>query len=281
MRRRVIRGAGAVAVVVIALVAVLGCTSQAWATTVDGCTIVASPSSSQVTTCPYTRFTASPPKPVDLRGADLYGSSFAFAPDSATGLVGANLSGADVAESGLVDVDLSGTDLSGADLTGADLRGADLSNAILTDAVLDAANLTGTNLIGADLTGASTNAVMWSGTICPDGANSDSVAATCVNDSSVASGFATGAAQVASGTASTTTTAPSTQTSDGTQTVPYLESTSASPITSASSSQIAFTGAPVGPLAATGSALVIAGLLLSFGRVPTRWRRARRPSRAQ
>ena len=135
------RGTSAVAVLAIAFVAVLGGTSQSWATTVDRCTIVAAPSSSQVTSCPSTRFTALPPRP-DLHGADLYGSSFAFAPGSATALAGADLSSADVAQTGLVDVDLSGTDLSGADLEGADLRGADLSNAILTDAVLDGANLT-------------------------------------------------------------------------------------------------------------------------------------------
>ncbi len=268
------RGTSAVAVLAIAFVAVLGGTSQSWATTVDRCTIVAAPSSSQVTSCPSTRFTALPPRP-DLHGADLYGSSFAFAPGSATALAGADLSSADVAQTGLVDVDLSGTDLSGADLEGADLRGADLSNAILTDAVLDGANLTDANLAGADLTDASTTSVMWPGTICPDGANSNSVGGTCVNDSSLASGFATGA-----GGASTTTTGPSAQTSDFTQPAPYAENDIASPVTSAASA-MPFTGAPVGQLAASGLALVIVGLLLRFGRVPRGWRRARRLSRAR
>ncbi len=269
MRQRVGRGASAVAVVVIAFAAVLGWTSPSWATTLDGCTIVAFPSPGQVTICPNIRFTNPPPKPVDLRGADLYNSS--FAPGSVTGLAGADLSYAQVAQTTLVDVDLSGTDLSGANLTGADLTDAVLSNAILTGAVLDGANLTGAHLIGADLTGASTNAVTWSGTICPDGANSDSVGRTCVNDSSVASGFATGAAQVANVTASTTTTAPST--TGFSQTIPYSESTVRSPL--------AFTGAPVGPLAATGLALIIVGLFLSFRRVPRRWWRIRRPTRAE
>ncbi len=271
MRQRVARGVGAVAFVVIPFATVLGWTSQAWATTVDGCPIVASPSPGQVTTCPSSHFTDLPPKPVNLSGADLHGSS--FPPLPVTGLAGANLSYADVAGTKLVDVDLSGTDLSGANLTGADLNGADLSNAILTGAVLDDANLTGANLVGADLTGASTNPVRWSGTICPDGANSDSVGGTCVNDSSVASGFATGAAPVVGATAVTTTTAPSTRTAGFTQATPYSESTGPRPV-------IAFTGAPVGQLAATGSALVMVGLLLRFGRVPRRRRPTGHPSRA-
>jgi Pentapeptide repeats (8 copies) len=276
--QRVIRGASAVAVAVVA--AVLGWTAQSGATTIDGCSIVASPSPGQVTSCPYFHFTDPLPKPVDLSGADLNGSS--FAPESVTGLDGANLSYADVAQTSLVDVDLSGTDLSGANLTNADLRGADLSDATLTGAVLNGANLTDANLSGADLTGASINPVTWSGTTCPDAANSDSVGGTCVNDSSVASGFATGAAQGPSATANTTA-APGAPDTGFTQTVPYTEDTGSSPVTSSASSEpiLAFTGAPVDTLAPTGLTLVIVGLLLSFGSVPRRWRRTRRPSRAQ
>jgi hypothetical protein len=72
----------------------------------------------------------------------------------------------------------------------------------------------------------------------------------------VASGFATGAGQGVSATP-----------------IHYIESTSSSPL--------ALTGAPVDTLAATGLALVIVGLLLSFDSVPRWWRRTRRPDQAQ
>ena len=58
--------------------------------------------------------------------------------------------------------DFSGTNFSNFDMSGADLSGS---------------NLTGANLIGANL-----QSVMWSNTICPDGANSDNNGNTCENN---------------------------------------------------------------------------------------------------
>lgn len=68
-----------------------------------------------------------------------------------------------------------------ADLTGADLRGGNLRRVDLTDAVLSGADLTNTDLAGADLTNARLDGVVWSGTTCPDGTNSDDAAGSCVN----------------------------------------------------------------------------------------------------
>ena len=134
---------------VIAVAVTWSGTATAGATTVDSCTIVASPAPGMVTTCPGADFTDPLPGPVDLSGADLHGST--FAPGRVTGLSGADLSRADLTQAHLVGVDLSGTDLSGADLTGADLSDADLRHAILTGARLDRATLTRTDLSDADL----------------------------------------------------------------------------------------------------------------------------------
>ncbi|WP_433066037.1 pentapeptide repeat-containing protein [Dactylosporangium sp. CS-033363] len=65
-------------------------------------------------------------------------------------------------------------DLRNARLTGADLRGVDLHNARL-----DGADLSGADLTGADLSGASIVGVIWRGTICPDGTDSDQARGSC------------------------------------------------------------------------------------------------------
>ena len=57
-------------------------------------------------------------------------------------------------------------------LTGADLAGANLTNANLAHATLYAANLNNATLTG----------VLWQGTTCPDGTNSDNDGLTCVNN---------------------------------------------------------------------------------------------------
>jgi hypothetical protein len=66
----------------------------------------------------------------------------------------------------LPGVNLSGANLVGVDLMGANLRGADL---------------TGADLEGANLDDADVRNVVWSGTICPDGSNSDKAAGSCEN----------------------------------------------------------------------------------------------------
>ncbi|MFI1518618.1 pentapeptide repeat-containing protein [Kitasatospora cineracea] len=66
-----------------------------------------------------------------------------------------------------------------ADMTSANLSNANLRDADLRNAVLDHVNLTGADLTGADLRGASTVGVVWAGTTCPDGTNSDAVGGTC------------------------------------------------------------------------------------------------------
>jgi len=261
------------ALTALAVAVALGGVSTAEAATVGTCTVVASPSAIQFTSCPDTHFDGPFPKPVDLSFADLPLSS--FAPGPVTGLSGADVSNADLSRATLVGVDLSGTDLAGADLTDANLSHANLANASLVGAQLGGANLTDAVLTGADLTGASTTGATWSGTVCPDGANSDSVGGTCANDSAVESGFATGATQDADATATTTTTAPPQNSTipNGSSKppspafVPYTESTSGQ--------QLAFTGAPVGQMAAIGLTLVGIGLLLCTERRPRRWRRSR------
>jgi uncharacterized protein YjbI with pentapeptide repeats len=82
---------------------------------------------------------------------------------------GANLRTATLSGCPLVDADLPGADLLGANLGGANLTSADLSGANLTYAYLGDATLA-----GADLSG-----VLWQGTTCPDGTNSNSNGTTC------------------------------------------------------------------------------------------------------
>jgi uncharacterized protein YjbI with pentapeptide repeats len=89
----------------------------------------------------------------------------------------------------LADCDLSGAILTGAYLPGADLRDTTLKGASLTRANLAGANLRGANLkganlaranlIGAKLAEADVRNVVWSGTLCPDGTNSDVSGGTC------------------------------------------------------------------------------------------------------
>lgn len=66
----------------------------------------------------------------------------------------------------LAKSDLSGANLSGVDFTGANLIGVDFTQA---------------NLEGADFTNADLGGVTWSGTVCPDGTNSDAADQTCEN----------------------------------------------------------------------------------------------------
>jgi len=89
----------------------------------------------------------------------------------------------------LAGCDLSGVTLTGAYLPGADLRDTNLNGAKLTSANLAGANLRGSNLkganlaranlIGAKLAEANVRNVLWSGTLCPDGTNSDVNGGTC------------------------------------------------------------------------------------------------------
>jgi ABC-type phosphate transport system substrate-binding protein len=90
-------------------------------------------------------------------------------------LAGCNLSGVS-----LSGADLSGADLSAANLNRADLAGAHLNGASLSGANLNRADLSGADLSGASLAGANLNDVTWSGTICPDGTNSDNDGGTCL-----------------------------------------------------------------------------------------------------
>jgi ABC-type phosphate transport system substrate-binding protein len=90
----------------------------------------------------------------------------------------------------LARCNLSGISLSGASLPSADLSEANLSRADLTGANLERANLTGANLnradlsradlSGADLSGANLNNVIWSGSTCSDGTNSNNDGNTCL-----------------------------------------------------------------------------------------------------
>jgi uncharacterized protein YjbI with pentapeptide repeats len=102
-------------------------------TTIDGCTVVAAPTSTIHTQCSGD----------DLTGIDLHGFDLSYADFSGATLTNANLNGAT---------------LTNANLTGATLTNANLNGATLTDANLTNANLTGadlrTTIDGAQLTGA-------------------------------------------------------------------------------------------------------------------------------
>ena len=117
-----------------------------------------------------------------LNGANLTGSNLNGAYLPGANLHDANLSGAEMIYSylryaTLHDANLNSADLRGANLTYATLTGADLSGADLNNADLSGANLTYATLTGADLSG-----IIWYGTICPDGANSDDSGNTCENN---------------------------------------------------------------------------------------------------
>jgi hypothetical protein len=86
---------------------------------------------------------------LDLRGAELSGTSLAGAKLTVADLGGADLRAADLAYANLSEANLRGADLSQADLTG-----ADLSDCFLTDANLTGAQLSDANLLLADLSGA-------------------------------------------------------------------------------------------------------------------------------
>lgn len=83
-------------------------------------------------------------------------------------------------------LDLANANLAGANLTDTNLNDANLTNANLTGANLTAANLNRANLTGANLNGATGtvdtnfNRVTWSGTTCPDGADSNADGGTCL-----------------------------------------------------------------------------------------------------
>ena len=103
-------------------------------------------------------------------------------------LQGLNLSGGDfhgakMPGAFLIDTNLSRANLGNADLSGeAILTRTNLSNANLSNADLSWARFESSNLSGANLTGATLDNVFWKNTICPDGANSDDVGSTCVNN---------------------------------------------------------------------------------------------------
>ena len=125
----------------------------------------------------------------DLEGEDLSGADLAGADLRRSDLREADLSGANLNTTTLRAADLRGADLSGADLSGADLQGANLREADLSGANLFGADLEGASLRGANLSGANLRTALmtttglrdaiWSGTICPDGTNSDQNGGTC------------------------------------------------------------------------------------------------------
>ena len=132
----------------------------------------------------------------DLTGADLTGAALEDATLPRANLRGATLDGADATFSGFVDATLAGAswrdgaaigarfdgaDLSRIDLRGSNLRAADLITADLSGARLDGVDFTAADLTGADLGRASgLDTVIWSGTTCPDGSDSDANGGTCV-----------------------------------------------------------------------------------------------------
>jgi len=83
------------------------------------------------------------------------------------------LAGCNLSHISLSGASLPGADLSAANLNGADLTGANLERADLAGANLNRADLAGADLAGANLAGANLNNVIWSGSTCPDGTNSN------------------------------------------------------------------------------------------------------------
>lgn len=130
--------------------------------------------------------TSVPTEEIALEAGDISVASANCSVAPERDLVGADLSGCDLTAATLDGRDLTGADLSYAILTAATLNGANLSNvnftcAILTAATLNGANLTGANFSGANLTSATLDGVTYSGTVCPDGSNSDNNAGTCTD----------------------------------------------------------------------------------------------------
>jgi uncharacterized protein YjbI with pentapeptide repeats len=124
----------------------------------------------------------------NLEGAYLLNATLTDADLSNAQMSEARLDGADLSDSNLSGANLSGDNLDSANLSGANVSGDDLGYAFLTNADLSGADLSGSNLTGADLSGA-TNltdtavaGVIWIGTTCPDGTNSDNDGDTCVNN---------------------------------------------------------------------------------------------------
>jgi len=144
------------AVVVVGLVSVAGCTKTVYVATTDAPVVTDAPVElrSGFTVNGYTIRPGA-----DLGGAYMPNANLSFADLSGANLSlsdlsGANLTGANLSGAYLGGAILTGTILHGADLTNANLQGANLSNAELTNANLQGANLTDANLTVEDLTGA-------------------------------------------------------------------------------------------------------------------------------
>jgi uncharacterized protein YjbI with pentapeptide repeats len=130
-----------------------------------------------------------------LNGANLTNATMQFVDLSFASLIAANLTGADLTDANrsdsgefqpqtnLTDANLTNADVSGADLEDSNLTGTNLSDSYVEDTDLTDANLTGANLTDAEFAGTATlTGVTWSGTICPDGTNSDQDGGTCVSN---------------------------------------------------------------------------------------------------
>ncbi len=141
----------------------------------------------------------------DLRGRDLTGANLSGADLTNADLTGVSLRGAvvlgivwsgTVCPDGTNSDDNNGTcighlytggkcsiepqvECEEADLSNADLRGAQLQGALLEAVDLTGADLAGANLSGANLRHAWVRENVWSGTVCPDGTNSDDNGGTC------------------------------------------------------------------------------------------------------
>lgn len=117
----------------------------------------------------------------DFAGANLSHTVLTGAVLAEANLAGANLTGANLAGCSLQCANLPGANLTGANLSPEGNVVADLTGANLAGANLTRANLTNADLSGANLTGANLHGVIWSGTTCPDGTDSDSdVGGTCI-----------------------------------------------------------------------------------------------------
>ena len=149
---------------------------------IDGCTIVASPTSAHHTNCPDARLTDAHLSDANLQFANLTGGSLFNARVVGALLADADLTGVSLFEVRGRDANFANAALSNANLTDAHLNEAILTDTNLTDANLetahlhradfDGANMTGANLQHADfgdanLMGATLTGVTWGDTDLP------------------------------------------------------------------------------------------------------------------
>jgi uncharacterized protein YjbI with pentapeptide repeats len=146
-------------------------------TVIDGCDIVANPTSTSFTDCENMNLTNANFSGLALthahfEGSDLTGANLTGANLGAAVLTGASLVGADLDGASAVSVALGDADLANATISNVDMADAVFSDATLTDADLEgdtlvAADFSGANLTGANLQSTLFGDIVYLGTLAP------------------------------------------------------------------------------------------------------------------